>query len=170
MKISNGEYIDTNELLEKTSRSEFIPGDWAKTLDEKHTFPLGPVGFHFFTAFFYVLGNNYALFYLGPIFGILFLFFSERVATKLFNSNVGLLTLLFLATNHLFYRSALHLNVDVIFSLFFVVGSYFFIKFLKEPNQTKILIASTFFVFATLMRVNGVIVFPIEIIIFLLYL
>ena len=169
IKISNGEYIDTNELLEKTNRFEFIPGDWAKSLDDKHTFPLGPVGYHFFTAFFYLLGNNYALFYLGPIFAILFLFFSERIATKLFNSNVGLLTLLFLATNHLFYRSASNLNVDVIFSLFFVVGSYFFIKFLKDPDQTKIFIASTFFVFATLMRVNGIIIFPIEIIIFSLY-
>ena len=169
IKISNGEYIDTNELLENTNRSEFIPGDWAKTLDGKHTFPLGPVGYHFFTAFFYFLGNNYALFYFGPICGILFLIFSERIATKLFNSNIGLLTLLFLSTSHLFYKSASHLNVDIIFSLFFVAGSYFFIKFLKDPNQTKIFIASTFFVLASLMRVNGIIVFPIEIIIFSLY-
>ena len=45
IKISNGEYIDTNELLEKTNRFEFIPGDWAKSLDDKL---LSPINFIFF--------------------------------------------------------------------------------------------------------------------------
>ena len=94
MKISNGEYVDTNELLQKTGNIEFIPGDWSLSLDGKHTFPLGPIGYHFFTGMFYSSGNNFALFYLGPLIGILFLITSERVATKLFNKNVGFLTLL----------------------------------------------------------------------------
>lgn len=169
MKISNGEYVDTNELLQKTGNIEFIPGDWSLSLDGKHTFPLGPIGYHFFTGMFYSLGNNFALFYLGPLIGILFLIASERVATKLFNKNVGFLTLLFLATNHLFYRSASHLQVDVIFSLFFILGCYFLVTFLKTPSSAKIFISSSFFVLATLMRINGIIVFPIEIIIFSIF-
>jgi hypothetical protein len=161
--LSQNNFITSNELLEKTGRIEFIPGDWFQTIDRKNIFPGGPIGFHYFISLLYIVGNNFALFYFGPALGIIFLVISERITTKLFDKYVGLLTLLFLSTNHLFFRSSLNLNVDILFSLFFVIGCYFFIRFLKNFDSNKILLASLFFVFGTFVRINGIIFLPIEI-------
>jgi hypothetical protein len=161
--LSENHFITTNELFEETGRSEFVPGDWFQTIDKKHFFPGGAAGYHYFISFLYIIGNNFSLFYLSPILGIIFLITSERVATKLFDKYVGLLTLLFLSSNHFFFRGSLSLGVDVLFSLFFVIGCYFLIKFFEDSNPKKILLASLFFVFATFVRINGIFYFPIEI-------
>ena len=171
--LSQDDFVTSNQLLEKTGRFEFVPGDWFQTIDGKNAFPGGPAGFHYFTSFLYSIGNNFSLFYLGPALGVLFLIISERVATKLFDKYVGLLTLLFLTTNHIFFGSSLNLGVDIIFSLFFISGTYFLVKFFKDYSPNKILLASLFFIFATFTRINGIIFLPIEIflvvIFFLIY-
>lgn len=164
MHLSSGNYLLTNELLQETGRFEFVPGDWAKTPDGKNAFPMGPIGFHYLAATFYFVGGNYGLFYLGPIFGVLFFIIAERFATKVYGNYVGLLTLLFLVTNHLLLRSFQSLQTEGIFGILFILGVYFLIKFFNTKNELWILLSSLFLMLSTLMRTNGIIFFPIEVI------
>lgn len=164
MKISEGKFFLTNELLEETGRFELTPGDWTRTLDKKSAFPLGPIGFHVLTAMFYSIGGNYALFYFGPILGILFLIVAERFTTHFFGKNVGFLTLLFLSTNHLFFRSTLNLQTENIFTIFFLLGMFFLIKFFQNKTYHTLFLASVFFSISPLFRISGVVFFPIELI------
>ena len=163
--LSENNFISTNPLLEQTEHPVFVPGDWFQTIDKKHMFPGGAIFFHYFVSSLYYVGGNFSLFYFGPVLSIFLLIISDRVATKLFNPYVGLLTLLFLCTNHIFLRSSVTLGVDIIFSIFFVLGTYYLIQFLKKNNSYEILLASTFFVLSSLIRINGVVFFPIELII-----
>lgn len=160
--LSIGEYSISNYHLEETGRDEFVGGNWVKTVQD-NAIPVGGIGLPIIATFFYIIGGNYGLFYLTPIFGILFLITGERVTTKLFGKYVGLLTLLFLFTNHLIFRNSLNLQTDVIFSLFFILGAYFLIKFLKDYQNYSIFLASSFFVISTLIRVNGIVTFPAEV-------
>ncbi len=160
-QLSQGNLFYTHDFLE-TREDEFTPHDVMITQDGKNALPSGYAGFFGITTASYILAGNYGLFYFGPIAGIIFLIVCERVSTNLFGKYVGLLTLLFLATNHLFYRSSLELQTESIFSIFAVMGCYFLIKFFQTNNDKYILGCSTFLVISTLMRTNGIIYFPLE--------
>jgi hypothetical protein len=169
IQISQGNFVYSNQLLENRGNFEFVPGDWGLTIDNKHAIPFGDVGIFLIPSFSYILAGNFGLFYFGPIIGILFLITSERVATNFFGKNVGLLTLLLLATNHLISRSFVNLQSEGLFCMFFLIGCYFLKKFFDHTNNLNILLASTFFAIATLMRINGIVVFPIEVLLVLGY-
>ena len=160
-QLSQGNLFYTNDFL-STGELEFIPHDVMITKDGTHALPAGYAGFFGITTASYIVAGNYGLFYLGPILGIIFLIVCERISTNLFGKYVGLLTLLFLSTNHLFFRSSLNLQTESIFSIFFIIGCYFLIRFFQTNNNKYILGCSTFLVISTLMRINGVIYFPIE--------
>ena len=159
--FSQGKFFYTNELL-FGGEEEFFPHDKLKINDGKHAIWAGPIGFFGLTTASYILAGNYGLFYFGPIFGIIFLIVAERISSNLFGKYVGLLTLLFLSTNHLFFRSALNLQTESVYTICILTACYFLIKFLKNNNNGFLIGASTLFVFASLLRTSGVMYFPIE--------
>lgn len=167
--LSKGDFTPTNELIEKTARSEFVLGDWALTQDGKAQFPLGDLGFRGIATFAYIVGGNYGLFYLAPTFAIIFLVLAERFSTKFFGRTVGLLVLLFLATNHLVYRNTIHLQTEGAFMVFFIAGCYYLLSFYQNKRISNALLCSVFFVIATTIRINGIIYFPIEIILLVFF-
>lgn len=164
INLSNGIYSFTNELLQETGRDEFVGNNWAKT-EQNDIVPRQGPRISLIGSLFYGIGGYYGLLYLTPIFGILLLIFSERLATNLFGKYVGLLTLLFLATSNLLFRNAIRLQSDVVFSVFVVLGCFFIIRFLKGRKDWNLLAASSIFVFAAILRINGIMFFPAEILI-----
>lgn len=167
INFSNGIFSISNELLEETGKSHFVGTNWLKTV-HGDAVPRAGAGFAAIASVFYSVFGYYALFYLSPITAILLLVASERISTKLFGKYCGLLTLMFVATNHLIFRNSLNLQTESMFTLFFLVGAYFFIKFFKTKKANRILLASCFFVFASFIRINGLAILPVEIGIILL--
>jgi hypothetical protein len=161
VNFSEGVYSISNELLTETGKIEFVGDNYRKTI-HGDAVPSSGVGTPLLGTLFYILGGQYGLFYLGPILGILLLIIYERIATKLFGKYVGFLSLLFLATCHIFFRSAVLPNTDAILTLFFIPGVYYLIKFLKNKNEKSIFLASSFFAIAALIKIPGVVYFPIE--------
>jgi len=159
--FSQGNFFYTNELV--GTAIEFLPPDMMLTNDGKNLLYVGYAGFSSLTTLTYTLAGNHGLFYLGPITGILFLVTVERFSSHFFGKYVGLLALLFVATNHFFYRSALNLQTESIFGIFFLLGCYCLIKFFKGKSTNHIFFASMFFVISSLIRTNGIVYFPIEI-------
>jgi len=86
--LANGSYGYTNKLWEETGRIEFVPQHWRET-NQDVLVPVSSPGIIVTSALSYLIGGYYGLLYLGPIFSILFLIISERVATKLFGSFVN---------------------------------------------------------------------------------
>jgi len=166
--LTEGNYEITNELLEKTGNPIFIPAFFAKSVYGTAV-PFASSGMVGISAFAYLLGGNYGLFYLGPIFTILLLIISERVATKLFGSLIGLFTLIFVASSYQTYFYGLDLMTDSIFSVFFILGCFYLIKFFHEQREGLILLSTIFFVTATFVRFVGMTIFPIEILLILGY-
>ncbi len=160
-QFSQGHLFYTNSLI-PLGFEELLPPDMLLTNDGINLLWAGYAGFFGLTTLSYIVAGNYGLFYLGPIAGILFLITAERFSSHFFGKYVGLLTLLFLSTNHLLYRSALNLQTESIFTIFFLLGCFFLIKFFQRKVITYLLISSSFFVFTTLLRTNGIIYFPIE--------
>jgi len=70
--IANGSYEYTNEFLQNTEYKGFRFGPFIDTIHGT-LIPIGGIGIYSLAAFSYILGGNYALFYLGPIITILFL-------------------------------------------------------------------------------------------------
>jgi len=163
VNLSNGIYSDTNELLQETKRFEFIGSNWIQTNQGDTAIPQSGAGLAVIGAFFYVLGGHAGLLLLSPIFAILLLIFTERIATNLFGKYVGLLALLFLATSNLLYRNSILLQTEAVFSVFFILGTFFLIKSLKTKKNYQFFLASMFFMFTAFIRTNGIIFFPIEI-------
>lgn len=163
INLSKGTYSISNELFEDTGRLEFISGNWRHTV-HGDAIPAAGIGTPIIGLFFYTIGGIYGLFYAGPILGILFLIVYERISTKLFGKYVGFLSLLFLVTCHIFFRSAVLLNTDAIAALFFIPGIYYLIKFLKHKNENHVLLGSVFFAIATLIKIPGIIYFPTELV------
>jgi len=126
-------------------------------------YTVGGFGIFALSAFSYLLGGYYGLFYLGPIATILFLIISERVITKLFGGFAGLVALIFLSTDEALLKNGSTLLTDSIFGLLLILGSFFLIKFLKDKTSTSILLCSSLLSAATFFRLNGVIFLPIEI-------
>jgi len=162
VNLSNGVYSITNELLEETGRIEFVGDNWLKTVHNT-AIPRSGIGFFSFASIAHLVGGYFGLFYLTPIITITFLIIAERVSTNLFGRYVGLLTLIFLATNHLVYRTGIKLGSESFFAIFLILGSFYLIKFFQTKEKSKIILASAFFAFSPLIRLNGIVFFPIEI-------
>jgi len=163
ISLSQGSFGITNELLLETGNNEFVPNHWTKTIHDTAV-PVASPAILGLAAFSYLIGGHYGLFYVGPIFSIIFLIVSERVATKLFGGFVGLFTLVLLSTDLIFLSTGVQLLTDNIFSLFFILGCFFLIKFFQNEKINLVFISTVFFVAAAFFRFNGIIFFPIEII------
>jgi len=160
--LANGTYGYTNELWQETGISRFVPQHWFATT-QNVLVPVSSPGIVFTSAFSYLIGGYYGLFYLGPLFTILFLIISERFSTKLFGSFVGLITLVFLVSSLEIFRVGSQLLTDNVFALFSILGIYYLIKFFHEKKDTLILISSIFFVISAFFRFNGLLFLPIEV-------
>ena len=169
IEISNGSYEINNILIEKSGRWEFVPNQWVKTVHNT-VVPQAAPGLPFLTSAVYLITNGYGLFYLGPILTIGLLIVSERFATKLFDERIGFLTLLLLSTNFMIFTIGDNLNTDPIFTIFVLLGTYYFLKFFKHNQKHAILLSSIFFVAASSFRVVGFIFLPLEVIFFIGYL
>ncbi|MGI0056689.1 MAG: glycosyltransferase family 39 protein, partial [Nitrosarchaeum sp.] len=161
--LANGSYGFTNKFLQETGDWEFVPNQWAKTIHNT-AIPIGSVGIYGISTIAYLIGGNYGLFYLGPLATVLLLIFSERIATNLFGRFVGFVTLLLVATDITIFTHGTQLLTDNIFTLFFIFGCFYLVKFLRDGQEKFILLCSTFFVASTFLRYNSIITLPIEII------
>jgi len=166
--LANGKYGYTNELWLETGISRFVPQHWFGT-EQNVIIPISSIGIIATTAISYLIGGYYGAFYLGPLLAILFLIISERVATKLFGSFVGLLTLVLLGSDQTIFQVGTEIITDNIFTAFFILGVFYLIKFLKEKKDNLILISSLFFVTSAFFRFNGVIFLPIEVLLVVCY-
>jgi len=166
--LTQGTYGISNELLEKTGDSMYLPKFYAKSVHDT-ALPFASSGMVGISALAYVIGGYYGLFYLGPIFTILLLIISERVATKLLGSFVGLLTLVFVSASSVIYFWGLFLMSESIFSVFFILGCFYLIKFFHEKREGLIFLSTIFFVTATFVRFVGMTIFPAEILLILGY-
>ena len=166
--LFKGHFGFTNDLLQNDGSWDFVPYQWSKT-NYNSAIPIGDYGIYGFTSIFYFLGGYYGIFYMGPILTILFLIGIERIATNLFGRLVGLLTLVLLATDFIILWIGVQLRNDNIFALFFVLGCYFLIKFLHEKTNKTLLLCSIFFAAGSLIRINGIIAFPLEILLIIGY-
>ena len=159
--IVDGSYEYTNELLDQTGSDLFHPSGWTITNDNT-AIPKSSIGIFGFSTISYLLAGYFGLFYLGPILTILLIIVSERIATKIFGEVAGFLTLIIVGTDSIILWTGLNLLTDNIFSLFFILGSFYLIKFFKTRKESIIFLSSIFFVIAAFVRINGVIAFPIE--------
>lgn len=162
IRLAGGEYEFSSELLSDTGKDEFLPANWIKTA-RSTGIPDAMPGMAALGAIFYKIGGDAGLFYLGPVFAISFLIVSERIATRFFGSFVGLLTLCFLATNEIFFWVGRGLLSSNIFSLLFIIGFYFLIQFLLTKKHKLLFFSSLFFMSTVFFRLNGIIIFPVEI-------
>jgi len=158
----NGSYEYESEFLQETGNWEFVPYYWAITVHNSAVSFASP-GMVGISTFFYLIAGQYGLLYQGPILTILFLVVSERIATKWFGGFVGLVTLALLATDWVILKHGILLMSDSIFSLFFLLGCYYLIKFFSEAKEKFVLLSSVLFVACSFVRYNGIIFFPIEI-------
>jgi len=162
VNLANGSWGISNELLKETGLWEFVPNQWVKTVHNTAV-PMGNPGIYGIAAVFFLLGGYFGLFYLGPIFTILLLIFSERIATKLFGKFTGLITLVLVSTSGIILIHGLWLYTDLIFSVFFILGCFYLIKFLQERRAGLIFLCSVFLATSTFIRMSGLIFFPLEI-------
>jgi len=151
----------SNPFLEKYETNEFLVENWLRT-DQNEMVPMSGNGLIALGGIFYLFGGYFGLYYLSPIFFIILLVVSERIATNLFGKYAGLITLILLSTSNLLFRNSIQFHTESLFCLMFVLGAYFLIKFGRTNQSYLILIASTFFVFSTTVRLSGIISFPSE--------
>lgn len=168
MLFGNGQFSITNEFLQETRHVEFIPENWIIT-DHGTAVPISGSGLMVAGSIFYLIGGYYGLFYLSPICYIILLIASERISTKLFGSYVGFFTLLVVASSNLLFRNSIELQTESIFALFFIVGVFYLIKFIKTKKNHFLLISTIVFTVSTWIRINGLITFPLEIFIISTY-
>ena len=161
--LTQGSWTVTNDLLHDTGDWVYVPNSWKKTIHDT-AIPKYPPGLPVIGSIFYFVSGTYGLFYLGPILGISLLIISERIATRLFDKYVGLLTLMFLATNGVIWVGAKHLLADNFFAIFSILGFFFLIKFLEEKRFSNLFISSMLLSLSGFIRLNGVIYLPIEVI------
>jgi len=162
INLANGSYSYTTELLTETGLLEFIPVQWVKTIHDT-AIPKTGVGIYGFSTSAYLIAGEFGLFYLGPVFTIIFLITSERIATNLFGRLVGLITLILLVSDFSITIIGRQLMTDNIFALFFILGCFFLIKFLRDKKNKFILFSSLFFVTCSFIRLPGLIFLPLEI-------
>ena len=163
INLSHGELERTNSLLQDTGKREFAGDRWLVT-DFNTAVPRIPgIGIAFFGGISFLVGGYYGLFYLTPIFTIILLIASERIGTKLFGSYVGLFTVLIVGTSNLLFRNSTSLQTESVFSVFFILGSFYFVNYLRGKNNLYLLLASCLFATSTAVRLQGVVSFPVEI-------
>ena len=164
MRFFEGPWDYSNELLTENGEWHFVPGSWKKTIHDTAV-PKFPPGLPFLGSIFYNVGDIAGLFFIGPIFAVVLLIISERIATNLFGKYVGFLTLLFLATNGYIFTVGQHLLTDNIFAILTTVGFFYVIKFLYNRDYRLLLFASGCLSLSPFFRLSGIIFLPIEIII-----
>ena len=151
----------SNPLWEKYETDEFLVENWLLT-DQNEMIPMSGNGLIALGGIAYLFGGYFGLYYLSPIFFIVLLVVSERIATNLFGKYAGLITLILLSTSNLLFRNSIQFHTESLFCLLFVLGAYFLIKFGRNNQSYLILIASAFFAFSSTVRLSGIILFPIE--------
>jgi len=151
----------SNPFLEKYQRDEFVVENWLLT-QQNELIPMSGQGLITLGSIFYLFGGYFGLYYLSPIFFIILLIVSERITTNLFGKYAGLITLILLSTSNLLFRNSIQLQTESVICLMFILGAYFLIKFGKTNKNYLILIASTFFVISTTIKLSGIIIFPFE--------
>lgn len=166
--FGKGQFSITNDLLQETGRPEFIPENWLMT-EHGTAVPMSGTGLMVVGSLFYLIGGYYGLFYLSPIFYIILLIASERISSKLFGSYVGFVTLLIVSSSNLLFRNSIELLTESIFSLFFVIGVFYLIKFLKTKKNYCLLLSTVIFTLATWIKLNGLIALPLEIFVISMY-
>ena len=160
--MTEGQFSITNELLQETGRTEFIPENWLMT-EHGSVVPMSGAGLTVAGSIFYLIGGYYGLFYLSPIMYIILLIASERTSSKLFGNYVGLITLLIISSSNLLFRNSIELLTESMFALFFVVAIFYLIKFLKTKKQKLLLLSSSLFTLLTWIKFSGLINLPLEI-------
>ena len=166
--FSKGSYEYTNELMQRFDGGPFSPAQWAPTVHDTAV-PAASVGIIVIGAISYFIAGEYGIFYVGPIATILLFIFTERITTKLFGSFAGLIALIFVATDFFILYWGRFFLTDNIFALFVILGCYYLVKFFYERKEKHILLCSIFFSISALVRINGVIIFPVEILLISLY-
>jgi len=161
--VDNGSFGHTNELLQETGRWEFVPQQTVKTVHDTHV-PYFMPGFSALMAVFYFFGGFTGLFYASVIFSMLLLIFTERLASILFGKFVGLFVLILMVSYPQFLLFSVIREYDISFTLFFIIGCFFLIRFFQNQGNKNLFLASTFFVFCAFLRINGIIFLPLEII------
>ncbi|MEK9993470.1 MAG: hypothetical protein VW646_01815 [Hydrogenophilales bacterium] len=167
--FGNGQFSITNELLQETGRSEFVPENWLLTVHDTAV-PMSGTGLMAVGSMFYLLGGYYGLLYLSPIFFIILIIVSERISTALFGKYVGLITLLIVASSNLLFRNSVILQTESIFALITIIGVFYLIKFLKTRNNNYLILSNIILTLSVWVRLNGLIAFPLEIFIVSIYL
>jgi len=165
---SKGSFEYTNELMEKFDGGPFSPTQWAPTV-QGTAVPAGGFGIIMIGLISFLIGGEYGLFYVGPVATILLLILIERITTKFFGSFAGLIALILVGTDYVILAVGKQFLTDNIFTLFAILGVYYLVKFFHERNEKYILFCSIFFSLSTLMRLNGAIFFPVEILLVSLY-
>lgn len=99
--LPQGIYEISNPLLEETVQMGFAGTNWVPTI-QGTMIPIAGIGTPILGAIAFTIGSYYGLFYLGPILGIILLIIYERISTNLFGKYVGLLALLFFASQVFF--------------------------------------------------------------------
>ena len=170
IRISEGQFTYSNELLEETGQLEFVPRQWLQTIHGEVVPGGTTIGFSVIGSIIYKIFGIYGLFYFGPISTIILLIVAERITNNLFDKKIALLTLLFLGTSEMIMYVGRLFLTDNFFTIFFILGCFYLIKFYRDENEKFILLSSIFFAFSTFIRLNGLISFPIEIVVILFYL
>jgi hypothetical protein len=168
VNLSQGIFEISNPLFEETNKIGFSGTNWIPTVHDT-MIPIGGIGTPVLGTIAFIMGGYYGLFYVGPILGILLLIIYERISSNLFGKYVGLLALLFFASCHIFFRSAILPNTDAMLALFFIPGIYYLIKFLKTGDERKIFLTSVFFVLASLIKTPALVYLPLELVIIAIY-
>lgn len=166
--LANGTYGFTNEFMQRFHGGPFIAGQWVSTIHDT-AIPIIQIGIVLVGATVYLLAGPVGLYYIGPISAV-FLFISiERIGTKLFGPIPGLVALILFVTSFMVLWTGRVLGNDIIFSLFLILGFFYFVKFFNCLGWKNIFLASVFFSLSTVFRINGIIFFPIELISFSIF-
>lgn len=158
--IEDGTAI-SNPFLEKYQTNEFVVENWLLT-QQNELVPMSGQGLITLGSIFYLFGGYFGLYYLSPIFFIILLIVTERITTNLFGKYAGLITLILLSTSNLLFRNSIQFQTESIVCLMFILGAYYLIKFGKTNKNYFVLIASTFFVISTTIKLSGIITLPFE--------
>jgi len=163
----DGSYEYTNELMEMFE-GPFSPAQFAPTVHGT-VVPSGSSGIIMIGIISFLIGGEYGLFYVGPIATVLLFILTERITTKFFGGFAGLIALILVGTDYVILNLGKIFLTDNIFALFAILGGYYLVKFFHKRNEKYILFASIFFSLSALMRMNGMIFFPVEILLVSLY-
>jgi len=122
--------------MQRFHGSPFVPYQWVSTIHDTAIPKIQP-GIVVVGATAYLLAGPIGLYYIGPISAI-FLFISvERIGTKLFGPIPGLVALIFFVTSVMILWTGRVLGTDIIFSLFLILGFFYFVKFFNCSGGGK---------------------------------